>query len=73
MTLWRPSNGTLGEMWMDEWCRRCANDTFDEETCEGESCEILVDLLCGGYNEAVTSDPDTLYMGKCAAFKLKDS
>lgn len=47
--------------------------TFGEETCEGDSCEILVDLLCGGYNEAVTDDPDTLYMGKCAAFRRKDA
>ena len=35
--------------------------------------EHPLDLLCGGYNEAVTDDPDTLYMGKCAAFRRKDA
>ena len=67
---WRPSNGTIGEMWMDEFCDRCAVDTFDQETGEGDSCEILMALLIGEHHPAVTSREgrDT---GECSEFVLK--
>ena len=68
---WRPSNSTTGEMWMAEFCERCGNDTFDEETGEGESCPILLTILCGKTSAFVRAREgrDT---GECRAFTPRE-
>lgn len=68
---WRPSNGTMGEIWMAEWCHRCANDTFDEETLEGDSCPILMTLLIGDLHSAVTALDGEL-SGTCSDYAAID-
>jgi hypothetical protein len=69
--VWRPSNSTLGEMFMEEFCERCANDTFDDETGEGESCTILIRLLIGETSTFVRArkGQDT---GECRAFRPRE-
>lgn len=41
---YRPSNGTEGEMFMEEFCFHCARDAKFRETQDGEDgCPILAD------------------------------
>ena len=41
---YRPSNGTEGEMFMDEFCFQCKFDI-------NEDCEILADTFCYNIND----------------------
>lgn len=57
--LFRPSNGTEGEIFISGWCARCARDRMaregaDWEECDdSELCEILTRTLA-----CVIDDPD---------------
>lgn len=42
---YRPSNGTCGDMFMEEFCYRCKKEDFNEETGEG-GCNILLSTMC---------------------------
>lgn len=37
--LYRPSNGTEGEIFMDNWCRHCARDTAMTEGMAMHECD----------------------------------
>lgn len=48
----KPSNGTMGHMWMDRWCFRCVHDHVASHRGDGEpdyenGCELLCLLLAG--------------------------
>lgn len=36
-----PSNSSEGGAFIEKWCDRCKNETWDPKTDEGERCEIL--------------------------------
>ncbi len=40
------SNGTSGEIWMDDWCDRCANDS-PEMVDRGDGCPLILIALSG--------------------------
>ncbi len=38
VTLYRPSNGTEGEIFMGQWCARCQHDDYHDG---GDGCPII--------------------------------
>lgn len=85
--LYRPSNGTEGDIFMALFCDRCVHDNFDENTLKG-GCEILARTLFFGVNDPEYPEewiwnPDKclengLEMGgefgpRCTAFELQTS
>lgn len=46
LPLYRPSNGSEGDGFMEGWCDRCERDrAFREATGDAEGCEILCRTL----------------------------
>lgn len=44
----RPSNGTMGDLWMSRWCYRCIHDHGFSHKPDGdpdEGCEVLVRMF----------------------------
>lgn len=71
-----PSNGTEGEIFMEAFCYRCARDTFDQQTGEGDPCQILGNALCfqpgdAEFPEQWVKDDDG-NNPRCTAFEDKD-
>lgn len=45
-----PSNGTMGHMWMDEWCFRCVHDhgfSHVKEEDPDKGCRIVLRMAIG--------------------------
>lgn len=64
-----PANGSEGQFFMEMWCDRCKNETWDPKTDEGERCEILTNSFLED------SVKEWVYInGKptCTAFKAKE-
>lgn len=72
-TLYRPSNGTEGEIFMSRWCHNCAKDNLDVDTGDG-GCEIIADTMAlddddEDYPRAWRLDAEGVPM--CAAFEAR--
>ena len=48
MKLYRPSNGTEGEIFMEKFCYQCIHDDFNNE----KYCEILSDTMIYDINDS---------------------
>lgn len=40
---YRPSNGTEGEIFMEQWCAKCERDRAHREDWSFDGCPIIVD------------------------------
>lgn len=69
--MWRPSDGTEGEIFAANRCERCVNDRFDMATGEGDSCQIWMTLLVGDHDPHVYWD-ETAGHGECDMFLARD-
>jgi hypothetical protein len=72
--LYRPSNGTEGEIFESKFCGRCKHDKFHED--ESQGCDILLRALLfdkedEGYPTEWTYDENDL--PTCTAFELNDT
>jgi len=47
---YRPSNGTEGDMFYDQFCLYCKHDNFDHDTCSG-GCPILLRTMAHDIGE----------------------
>jgi hypothetical protein len=51
---YRPANGTEGDIFSSQWCRRCTVDHdqgwHDPARQDGDSCPILMDALVGDHS-----------------------
>lgn len=65
--VWRPSNGTEGELFYHHRCRTCVNDRFDFTTLEGDSCPIWMNALAGVDDFHLYWDADAGH-GECDMF-----
>lgn len=68
---YRPSNGTEGMIFMEEWCDNCLNQP--ESSDDGE-CEILGRTLIYGINEP-EYPTEWIYkdgIPTCTAYKFRD-
>lgn len=69
---YRPANGTEGRDFMNQFCFRCLQDTFDED---GNSCPILLATLVNNvdepdYPEEWVHDEEGIPM--CTAFESEE-
>jgi hypothetical protein len=60
------SNGTSGEMWMENWCYRCANDS-PEMVGRGEGCPLILVAIMGGTPAEWTETGSQDYV--CSGFR----
>jgi hypothetical protein len=69
--LYRPANGTEGEMFKERWCYRCArygDEEKGEELCSIEIATLIVDVDHPAYpKEWVTTGP-YVSDARCTAF-----
>ena len=73
--LYQPSNATIGDWFIGQWCAKCTKDNFDADG-NGEGCEILLRTMIHS-----TDDPEYptewCYNSKgspqCTAFVAKET
>lgn len=73
---YRPSNGTEGAIFQERFCENCAHDTYNMETGEGKSCDILVRTMIHGADEPEYPEEWQVEPGeqpKCTAFRSRDA
>ena len=73
--LYRPSNGTEGEVFMSQWCAQCVRDKAHREDFEEDGCEIIamtmaVDVDDPAYPQQWRKDGGA--GPRCTAFEEED-
>lgn len=73
---YRPSNGTEGAIFQEHFCESCAHDTYNTETGEGKSCDILMRTMLHSvddpeYPEEWQQEPGE--QPRCTAFLSRDA
>ena len=72
---YRPSNGTEGAIFQERFCDNCAHDTYNLETGEGNSCDILMRTMIHGVDEPEYPEEWQQEPGeepKCTAFLSRE-
>jgi len=73
---YRPSNGTEGAIFQERFCENCAHDTYNTETGEGKSCDILMRTMLHGADEPEYPEEWQVEPGEqpqCTAFRSRDA
>jgi hypothetical protein len=74
MKKYRPSNGSEGILFEENFCDKCKNETWNPETNKGKQCEILGCMMLFNINEPEYPSELVYKDDKptCTAFKLPE-
>lgn len=58
-----PSNGTMGHLWMEEWCFRCAHDhsfshVFENDAVPEKGCDIVARMVIDEETPEIVEEND---------------